>query len=228
MLQRSAVWQCVVRDRKSVGEPTAGDCRRRCARLPFLFLLRRAPALVAHQVRTRLPSARWPGWTRVLVRCRAADHHDLARGQFIRNAEDFLRLSVLRRTTEPGGTAAISEHRCPRQQALGEATFVICPEHSLSALENDRDPNGRAGEPADRRPQGRDLLQTFLVAYHDEPPRLAVLCASRPARELQELVDHVVGNRLWRVLTDLRYPTDRLKRRRTIAALVHVSAMMPE
>ena len=115
-----------------------------------------------------------------------------------------------------------------RQQALGEATFVVRVEHWFRAVENDRDPERRAGEPVDWRAQGRDLLQAILVAHHDEAPRLAVLRASRPPGELQELIHDVVRHRLRLVLTDLRYPTDRLERRRTIAALGHVSAIMPQ
>src|SRR5206468_7628726 len=138
---------------------------RRYARPLFLFRSRPAPAVVADELRDRLTPAHRPGWTRVFPRGRAADHHDLARGQIVRYAEDPLGLGVLRRATEPGGAAAIPEHGRARQQSLGQATFVVRAEHRFRAVKHDRDPDRRTGEPVDVRAQGCDLLQAFLVAH---------------------------------------------------------------
>src|SRR5438309_7578986 len=105
---------------------------------PSSLLLRVAPAVVAHELRERLPPAHGSGRTRVFGRLRAADHHDLARGHGIRYAEDAFSRGVLRRATEPRGAAAVPEHGRAGQQALGETPFVVRPEHPFRAVENDR------------------------------------------------------------------------------------------
>ena len=128
------------------------------------------------------------------------------------DAEDPLRLGLERRLPEPRDAGAVAEQLRPREQALGHATLVIRLAERAPRREHDRDAQGRGGGPADVRAQRRDLSQALVVTDHDEMPGLAVLGATRPARELQELVDDLIGHGIGRVLADLRDPADRVER----------------
>src|SRR5687767_2632807 len=109
------------------------------------------PLVVAHELRERLPPARRAARPRILRRRRAADHHDLARGELVGDAEDLLRLGLLRRVTEPRDAAAVAEQVRAGEEPLGEPALVVREAQRVSAFERDCDPQWCRGEPVDVR-----------------------------------------------------------------------------
>src|SRR5207245_1728897 len=175
----------------------------------FISGLRAAPALVTDELGQRLAPARRSLRSRVIRGSRAPDHHDLARMPILWDAEDPFRLRLERRLTEPGDATAVAEQLRSGEQALGHATLVIGLAESAPGREHDRDAERRAGRPVDARAQRRDRSEALLVPDHDEVPWLAIPRAARPAGELEEFVNDIVGDRFVLVLPDLRYATDR-------------------
>jgi len=171
-------------------------------RLPSRSALRCAPALVAHDLRQRLPTARARIRPRILGRHWAADRDHRPGGPFRRDPEDPFRFGLLRVVAEPCRPAAEPERVRRDKEPLGHPALVVRLARPF-AVEHDRDRERCAGEPVDVRPQLADALERVAVAHDHEVPGLRVLRASGPARDLEDLRDDVIGDGVGRVLADL-------------------------
>src|SRR5258708_4424626 len=164
--------------------------------------LRLAPALVADDLRQWLASPRTRHRPRVPARDRSADRDDRPRGLLRRDAQDLLRLGLLLLVTEPRRPAAVALHVRGDEQALRHATLVVGLAVA-GALEHDGDRERRGREPVDVRSQLADRPERLGITHHDAVPRLAVLRAARPPRDLEQALQHIVRDRLRPVLAGL-------------------------